>query len=129
LPEEEVVGAQALPPPLARVADSLPLLEKTARDKAVEEVHKLPEDSEERLTEPDLRGQLVFYLLVEKVVRAICMGAEVEVVATSVEVEEVPILTAQEMMLEQAEVDPLSQILTTQQTLRISLESKAATEW
>jgi hypothetical protein len=57
------------------------------------------------------------------------MGAEVEVVATSVEVEEVPILTAQEMMLEQAEVDPLSRILTTQQTLRISLESKAATEW
>jgi tRNA A37 threonylcarbamoyladenosine synthetase subunit TsaC/SUA5/YrdC len=85
----------------------------------VEEVLKLPEDSEERPTEPELRGQLVRYLLVEKVVRAICMAAEVEVVATSAEVEEAPILTAQEMMLELAEVDLLLQIRSTQQTLLI----------
>jgi hypothetical protein len=47
------------------------------------------------------------------------MAAEAEVVATSAEVEEAPILTAQEMTLEPAEVDLLLQIRSTQQTLLI----------
>jgi hypothetical protein len=47
------------------------------------------------------------------------MAAEVEVVAISAEVEEAPILTAQEMMLEPAEADLLLQIRSTQQTLLI----------
>jgi hypothetical protein len=123
-----VAELESLQPPV-RVVASSPLLEKMARDKVVEAVHKLPEDTGEQLTDLELRGQLARYLLVEMEGRAISTVEAVEVVATSAEVVAVPILTAQVMMRELVEVDPLLQIRSTQQTSRTLRESKAAMEW
>jgi hypothetical protein len=116
-----VAELESLQPPV-RVVASSPLLEKMARDKVVEAVHKLPEDTGEQLTDLELRGQLARYLLVEMEGRAISTAEAVEVVATSAEVVAVPILTAQVMMRELVEVDPLLQIRSTQQTSRTSPE-------
>jgi hypothetical protein len=107
-----VAELESLQPPV-RVVASSPLLEKMARDKVVEAVHKLPEDTGEQLTDLELRGLLARYLLVEMEGRAISTAEAVEVVATSAEVVAVPILTAQVMMRELVEVDPPLQILTT----------------
>jgi hypothetical protein len=86
----------------------------------VEAVLKLPEDSEERLTELELRGQLVRYLLVEKVVRAIfTVAVAVAVATTAVAVAALtPIALA--MMLDPVAVGLLSLIRFTHQILRIS---------
>jgi hypothetical protein len=116
-----VAELESLQPPV-RVVASSPLLEKMARDKVVEAVHKLPEDTGEQLTDLELRGLLARYLLVEMEGRAISTAEAVEVVATSAEVVAVPILTAQVMMRELVEVDPPLQIRSTQQTSRTSPE-------
>jgi hypothetical protein len=116
-----VAELESLQPPV-RVVASSPLLEKMARDKVVEAVHKLPEDTGEQLTDLELRGQLARYLQVEMEGRAISTVEAVEAVATSAEVVAVPILTAQVMMRELVEVDPLLQIRSTQQTSRTSPE-------
>jgi hypothetical protein len=116
-----VAELESLQPPV-RVVASSPLLEKMARDKVVEAVHKLPEDTGEQLTDLELRGQLARYLLVEMEGRAISTAEAVEAVATSAEVVAVPILTAQVMMRELVEVDPLLQIRSTHLTSHILLE-------
>ena len=113
LPEAAAVAVPESLQPLARAAVLLLLPEKMARDKAVEAVHKLLEDTGELLTDLEHRGQLARCLLAEKVVRAISTEEAVEAVATSAEVEAVPILTAREMTREPVEVDHLLQILTT----------------
>jgi hypothetical protein len=124
-----VVAELELLQPLARVVVSSPLLEKMARDKAVEGVHKLLEGTGDWPTDLELRVQLARYLLVDKVVRAISTVAAVEAVATTVEEVAVRILTAQVMTQEPVAADLLLQILTTHRMSHILLESKAATEW
>jgi hypothetical protein len=124
-----VVAELELLQPLAQVVVSSPLLEKMARGKAVEAVHKLLEGTGDWPTDLELRVQLARYLLVDKVVRAISTVAAVEAVATTVEAVAVRILTAQVMTQELAAADLLLQILTTHRMSHILLESKAATEW
>jgi hypothetical protein len=113
LPEEVVVAELESPQPLARAEVSSLLLGKMARDKVVEAVHKLLVDTGEQLTEQEPQVQLVRYLPVEPVVLATSMEVAVEAVATLEEAVAAPILTAQVMMRELVEVDPLLQILTT----------------